>query len=326
MQIAPQFFITIGCLLLLGLATDLLGRRTRLPRVTLLLIFGIVIGPAVLDLIPRPVLDNFELLANVALLMIGFLIGGRLTRKTFDGAAGALLIISATEVVVTAVVVCGVLLLLGMSPVPAILCACFASATDPAATMETINESGKKSVFHDRVLAVVALDDVWSLILFSVGLAMVGGMQHATAGLDSLIDATHEVGGAMLLGIVLGVPAAYLTGRIKAGQPMLTEALGLVLLCGGLAMWLDVSFLIAAIVMGAVITNLARHHSYPFHAIEGIEWPFMVVFFILAGASLKFEYVQYLGLIGVGYIIARMVGKVAGGGLGCWLSGADTIS
>ena len=53
---------------------------------------------------------------------------------------------------------------------------------------------------------------------------------------------------------------------------MLLEALGIVLLCGGLAMALQESHLIA-IVMGAVAANFARHHDVPFHAIEGIELP-----------------------------------------------------
>ena len=44
--------ITLGGLFVLGLATDLLGRRTPLPRVTLLLLFGLGIGPAGLDLLP----------------------------------------------------------------------------------------------------------------------------------------------------------------------------------------------------------------------------------------------------------------------------------
>ena len=36
-----QFLLSLGCILLLGLATDVLGRRTFLPRVTLLVLFGL---------------------------------------------------------------------------------------------------------------------------------------------------------------------------------------------------------------------------------------------------------------------------------------------
>jgi len=45
--------------LLLGLATDLLGKKTSLPRVSLLIIFGALIGPSMLDLVPAFFLENF---------------------------------------------------------------------------------------------------------------------------------------------------------------------------------------------------------------------------------------------------------------------------
>lgn len=39
-----EFLFTIGVFLLLGLAADAVGRRTLLPRVTLILLAGIVAG------------------------------------------------------------------------------------------------------------------------------------------------------------------------------------------------------------------------------------------------------------------------------------------
>ena len=107
---------------------------------------------------------------------------------------------------------------------------------------------------------------------------------------------------------------------------MLVEALGIVFVCGGVAIMLDVSFLIASMVMGAVITNLARHHEYPFHAIEGIEWPFMVIFFVLAGASIELGAVREIGFIGIVYILCRATGKYLGAMLGshCCKAGKET--
>lgn len=104
---------------------------------------------------------------------------------------------------------------------------------------------------------------------------------------------------------------------------MLTEALGLVFTCGGAAVWLEVSFLITAISMGATIANLARHHEYPFHEIESIEWPFMAIFFMLAGASLQVDTVLGLGYVGLAYLFSRALGKVAGAWVGAQLSGAS---
>ena len=103
---------------------------------------------------------------------------------------------------------------------------------------------------------------------------------------------------------------------------MLIEALGIVFLVGGLAIWLDVSFLIASMVMGMVIANIAQHHEYPFHAIEGIEWPFMVIFFVLAGASLEFHTLMSIGLIGLVYIVCRAAGKIIGVRIGSYFGQA----
>lgn len=106
----------------------------------------------------------------------------------------------------------------------------------------------------------------------------------------------------------------------------MTEALGIVFVCGGLAIWLGVSFLIASMVMGAVIANVAKHHEYPFHAIEGIEWPFMVIFFVLAGASLELSALEDIGLIGVAYILCRITGKYLGARIGSQFSHAGQVT
>jgi Kef-type K+ transport system membrane component KefB len=116
---------------------------------------------------------------------------------------------------------------------------------------------------------------------------------------------------------------AYLTGRLQPGEPTLAEALGIVLLCGGLAIWLNLSFILAGMVLGATVANLATHHRRPFTAIEGIEWPFMILFFILAGASLEMDALWETSLLGIAYILLRMVGLVIGAWAGGIMSDAD---
>ncbi len=317
MDPTAQILLTLGGILLLGLATDVLGQRTLLPRVTLMLLFGMLIGPGMLDLVPTVVADRFELIASMALLMVGFLLGGRLTRDTLRRCGREIISISVTAVIVTSFIVFLGLMLVGVPLEIAILLGCIASATAPAATVDIVMESGYKGRFAELLLAIVALDDAWGLIIFSIGLALVAALAGVDGHASPLLAALRDIGGSVILGLLIGLPAAYMTGRIRQGQPMLTEALGLVFVCGGLALWLDVSFLIASMVMGAVVTNLATHHEYPFHAIEDIEWPFMVIFFVLAGASLEFSALRDIGLIGAVYVVCRIAGKV----LGAWLGG-----
>ncbi len=323
MQSTSQFLLTLGGILLLGLVTSTLGRRSFLPRVTLLLIFGVIIGKEVTDIVPSAFIEHFEIIADMALLMVGFLLGGKLTTDSLRKSAGKVLWISISAAIVTTIIVSLGLIWAGVSKEVAILLGCLAAATDPAAVLDVVIEKNNKTPFRNLLLSIVALDDVWALVLFAIGMAVVTVLNGHGENISPLLMAAKEIGGAVMLGVLIGLPAAYLTGRIKPGQPILTEALGLVFVCGGLAIWLDVSFLIASMVLGAVIANVAKHHEYPFHTIEGIEWPFMVVFFVLAGASLELSAMKEIGLVGVIYILCRATGKILGARVGSQLSRAD---
>lgn len=318
-----QLVLAVGGMLLVGMAAHWLGKRSFLPRVSLLVISGVVIGPAVLDLIPPKLVGNFDLIATMALLMIGFLLGGKLTRRSLAHSGRTGLLISLSAAAGTAVVVFAGLVLIGVPGEIALLLGCIASATAPAATVEIVAESDINSDFSELLLMVVALDDIWGLILFSLALAAITVMQGIDGTAIPLLTVAKEIGGGAMIGLLVGLPAAYLTGRIKPGQPILTEAMGLAFVCGGLALWTETSFLIASIVMGATVTNLAQHHEYPFHAIEDIESPFLVIFFMLAGASLEMGALIDAGLIGTAYIGIRVIGKFLGAGAGAALSRID---
>lgn len=326
MDASAQFLITLGGILFVGLLTSEIGRRTFLPRVTLLLLFGIAIGKEALDIVPDMFAVRFELIADMALLMVGFLIGGKLTKESLQYSANKILWISLSASLMTAITVSLGLSLINVPLEISILLGCIASATAPATVLDVVYESENRGRFKQLLLAIVALDDAWALILFGSGMAVVTSLSGHDPQISVLWLMLHDIGGALLLGLVIGVPAAYLTGRIKQGQPMLTEALGLVFISGGLALWLDVSFLLTAMTIGAVIANLARHHDYPFHAIEGVEWPFMVVFFVLAGALLELNAIHGIGLIGIVFIICRIAGKYLGARIGSQFSGVDSIT
>jgi len=321
-----QLLIALGCILLLGLAADAIGKRTIFPRVTLLLVFGIVVGEQFLDLIPVVITRQFDLIANITLLMVGFLLGGQISPEVLKKSARKIVSISFFAALGTSLTVFLALLSIGVPVEVAVLLGCISAATAPAATVDTVEESGLKNSFTHLLLSVVALDDVWALLLFSLGITLTTFLLHSNGIIEPLMVGTWEIGGALLIGLCIGWPAAFLTGRIKPGRPMLTEALGLVFICGGLALWMEVSFLIASMTMGATIRRFAEHHEHAFHEIENVEWPFMVTFFVLAGASLEINTTLSIGLLGMVYIFARIAGKVAGAQIGSRIAGTDTAS
>jgi Kef-type K+ transport system membrane component KefB len=315
--------ITLGGLFLVGLAADVVGRRTRLPRVTLLLLVGVCAGPIGLDLFPDSTTLWFPFVADLALVMVAFLLGGELTPELLRDHGRAILSISFVVVVVTALCVGAGLLAAGWTLSLALLLGAISTATDPAAVSDVVRETGVSSRFSKTLLGVVAVDDAWGIAAIGLALTVVLGLHSPDAARTAVLHGLFEIFGAILVGCALGIPMALLTGRVREGEPTQSEALGGVLLCGGVAMLLGVSFLLAAMTMGAVVANLARHHTRPFHAIEGIEWPFMVLLFVLSGASLRLTELGAAGGLTAAYIGLRVIGRVAGGWLGAYATGLD---
>lgn len=307
-----QILLTFGGLFLLGLMADLVGRNTFLPRVTLLMIAGFIIGPSMLDWLPAFTDEWFPVLTDVALAMIGFLLGQKLTRSSLRKLGRPVLYMSIGEVLTTTLLVTVVLALLGVPLEIALMLGGIAPATAPAATVDTVEQVNARGKFTDTLLGIVAVDDAWGLIVFSLLLAAAQAAAGGTGYQDVLLSGFWQVAGAVVLGVVVGLPMAYLTGRLRPGQPTQAEALGFIMLCAGLSIWINVSHILAAMMLGAVVANLAKHHDRPFREIKGIEWPFLILFFLLSGARLEIEALAQVGAVGAGYIVLRMVGRIIG--------------
>ncbi|MEN0000169.1 MAG: cation:proton antiporter [Pseudomonadota bacterium] len=312
--------VALGLIFLCGLALDVFGRIVHVPRVTLLMIMGAVAGPPVLGLIPSALVDQSGLYSDVALTMVAFLLGGVLRPAELRRHGREIMAYSLAIVVLSGLIVCLGLLALGGDPALAVLLGAISVATAPAATMDVIRQSGRTDDFAKTIMSIVAIDDAWGILVFSGAMVVAGIL----VGLELSAALTHglwEIAGAVLAGVAIGAPAAFFTGRIKQGEPILIEAIGLVFLCSGAALALDVSFLLTGMVCGAVIVNFARHHERPFHEIERIEWPFMLLFFVLAGASFDAANLSGIWMLVIGFVVLRIASRMIGGVVGARLGG-----
>jgi Kef-type K+ transport system membrane component KefB len=321
-----SFLIIIGGLLLLGYVAHVVGKRAHVPRVTLLLLLGIASGPYVFDLVPRGIVEWFPTVADMALAMVGFLLGERLSLANLRESGRVVLGVSLSVMLATGLLVGTAIFVLSGDVVLALALAGIASATAPAATVDVLREFKARGPLTDTVWGVVAIDDAWCIILFSILLVAAEGVAHGSSnGFGDVMQGLREVFGAMGLGIVLGIPMAWLTGRVRPGEPTLLEAAGFVFLCAGAALALDVSYLLTCMVLGATVANRATHHVRPFRDIEGISEPFLIVFFFLAGYGLDIPALLAVGLVGSSYFFARIAGRLLGAWVGGHLSRAQPV-
>ena len=313
---ATLTLLAIGFVLALSILCDAAARRLGLPRVTILVLAGVVIA-VVVRLVSGYEVRTLtagiaEPLIDVALVMVAFLLGGDLTTERWRRTGRAVFGLSLGVTAASGLVVGGGLLWLGYPAAIALPLAAMAVATDPAAVQDVISEVGGGGRPGEVLRGVVAIDDAWGIIAFGIALAVLGWLADAD-GWQALLQAGWELGGSVLLGLAIGVPAAYLTGRLRPGQPTQTEALAIILLITALADILEVSSLLAGMTTGVAIANLARHHERSFREIEQIEWPFLVLFFVTAGAAADPAHLGTALPLILAYVGLRFAARLLGG-------------
>lgn len=311
--------LMLGTLLSLSILADIIARRTAIPRISLLVLIGVgvaVVQQWLLGQPAGPLQGMSEPLIQLALVMVAFLLGGEFTWDRLRTLGPVVAVFSFSVVLVSGLVVGAGLWLLGFPLILAVTLGAVSVATDPAAVTETIHEQGAARTDTGRLLlSTVAVDDGWGIIVFGLAMAFLGW--HVSGdGMQAVSVALWELGGAVALGVIVGVPAAWLTGRLEAGEPTRVEAIALILLLAGGAALLHVSELLAAMIAGALVANLAAHHNRSFSEIEYLKWPFLVFFFVLAGASLDLANLQVAVGITLAYIVLRLLGRLLGGWFG----------
>ncbi|MCG6659134.1 cation:proton antiporter [Halomonas campisalis] len=321
---ATANLILLGVILSVSIFVDALARRLGLPRISLLVLVGVALA-TVQQLVlghdgSAPLGALSEPLIHLALVLVSFLLGGELTLTRLRRHGWLLVGISLVIVMSGALLVGVGLLLLGFPLVVAVSLAAISVATEPAEITEEVHARGDTRLRARLLMGMVAIDDAWGILLFGVAVALLGWQLTGEGGL-ALAHAGWELGGALLLGTAIGLPAAWLTGRLRPGEPTQVEALALILLLTGLSVWLQVSGLLAAMFAGALVANLSTHHTRSFREIEHIEWPFLVFFFVLSGASVDLGYLGSALWLTLAYIALRLAGRYLGGVLGVHLAG-----
>jgi NhaP-type Na+/H+ or K+/H+ antiporter len=176
-QMHTVTLFTLGGMFLLGLIADLLGRFTPLPRVSLLLLTGLLIGPSGFSFLPETFIEDwFPLLTHIALGMVGFLLGQKISLSAMHKYGRTILVMTAGKVIGAAIVVAFCLYALGIELAVILLLASIASSTAPAVLMDVVKELRVKGKFTDIMLGIVALDDAWGLLIFTFMLAVVGAI------------------------------------------------------------------------------------------------------------------------------------------------------
>ncbi|BBO75527.1 sodium/hydrogen exchanger [Desulfosarcina widdelii] len=315
--------LTIGVLYIFAIGVGRLSAALGIPRVTGYLLVGLVAGPYTAEILGLPAIVTKAQLAKLSplhdmiLSLIVFTIGGSFRLKTIRKIGSGLFRLSAFEIGLSALLVWVGTLLMGASPLEAGFLSVMAITTAPAATQMVMREYQSRGSLTDTILPLIGINNLLSIIAFI--LLMHYGLSTSPPFWKTMIQLLGPLGLGVLAGTFVAVMDQRLTRQVE--RQMLV--LGAVALATGAASYFHLSAMLSILVAGVVAVNAAPHGPRMLEELSGIDYPFYVLFFIMAGAELHIEALFHMGVIGLVYIVARSVGKFIGCRTGARMAGMN---
>lgn len=316
----------IGIAIIAGYFLGKLFNKLKVPSVAGYVIAGLILGQSFIGLFTEDFLEKVGEISDFALALIAFGIGGELLFTDLKRIGKKVFTIAFLEAMMAFVLVTGTMLLLRL-PVPtALLLGAVASATAPAATVMVINELKAKGPLTRTLIAVVAIDDAICLMIYAVASSVARVfIEHSTEihWSQVMLKPLVEIGASIGVGVLIGGVLAIILNRISYSKEILAVTVAGILIALGTAMALDLSALLCNMAVGIMVANFSSQRQKAFSVVDSVSAPIYTAFFVMAGARLQVGMLLNVGLIGLVYTVARMVGKVSGASLGAVIAKAE---
>ena len=320
-----KILLLIGIVLFAGLLTGRVFERLGIPQVVGYIVFGILIGDSFSGILGRDLLDHLTPLTSLALALIGFMVGGELKHSVFRKYGKQFFSILFSEGLTAMFLVALLVTVYTKDLALGLLLGALSSATAPAATVDVLWEYHSKGPLTTTILAIVALDDGLSLILYGFALAFADVIASGS-GLSlemMIIKPLTEIALSLLIGITAGIILDRVLVRIKNKDDRLVICLGALVLAAGASESLDLSLILTSMTMGLYLTNVHPHRNEAvFETIKAFAPPVYILFFVFVGARLQIGLLKEMGIIGILYVLGRTAGKWTGAYFGATLSRA----
>lgn len=316
-------FLYIAAALLLGFFIGKLTNWMKLTSIIGYILAGIILGP-VLNVVSLSDATS-SMIVDFSLSIIAFLIGLGFTRQFFRSVGGSVVKITLGETILAFIFVFVSLYLLTRDLVLSLVFASVAPASAPAGTVAALHETKARGRFAQLVLGVVGFDDAFAIVIFVLSLGLVTILIGDTFSLVSMTRLIMvEIGAAVIIGAVLGYLMGALLNKLKDREDILVMAIAFPILCTGIMLWIDGSFILSCIIMGTVFIHTSPQigHSTS-DMMEKLLPPIFILFFVVAGLSLEPKLLLTSGLIGITYIGSRSLGLITGARLGCMWAGTS---
>jgi Kef-type K+ transport system membrane component KefB len=323
--LSHNVIFSIAALILLGLLGGKLVEIIKFPKVTGYILIGILIGPGVFGVLTHDMLDNFTIIRQMAIGFIGYTIGLELKLDKLMKTGKQVTIITLSQAFLTTfLVTLAIVTYLAVTDgdyiwTYALILGAIATATAPGPIVAVVKNFRTKGPVTDVLLPLVALDDAIGIMIFAVMLSLGVSLlspSGSTSVVHMMLEPVFEIGISFIVGAILGYILYLLVKKFNRDDDkvLLMMTIGIVIAGIGLGQVFHASAILLPMTIGVVLTNLVEE-SYEKRLTKNTDLfsaPILLGFFTLAGAELDLHVLRLIGVIGIIYIVVRVLGKVVG--------------
>ncbi|MDD3340214.1 MAG: cation:proton antiporter [Lachnospiraceae bacterium] len=312
-----KIILMTALMLIAGLLFGRIGKYVKLPNVTGYLVAGLLLGPSVLNIITPDMVSGFAVISDIALAFIAFSVGCEFSLDYFRKVGAAPIIIAILEAFGAIILVTGVLLLFGFDTKLSIMLGAIAAATAPAQTIMVINQYRARGTLTSMLLSVVAIDDAVALIGFGFATTIANSMGKADTNVFmSILEPIYQVVISLIIGFIMALVMKFILKFFHKHSNRICIIIGMALWTYYLADLLNGSCLLACMCLGGVLVNIIDEIDDVVEVTDSFTPPIFMIFFVISGAGFDIFALKSIGVIGLIYVVVRVVGKMIGSFLG----------
>lgn len=314
-----KYLLEIGLIILIVKIFTIITQKIKMPKVLGGLIAGIVLGPAMLNIVQNSTI--LEALSKFGIILIMFLAGMETSIKKFISNRNKYVVIATTGVIVPLILGTLFSLLYVQDLKTNLFFGAVITATSVSITVETLIEMKKiKSNVGLAILGAGVVDDVIGILFLTI-IMNSGNLQLTTFAL-MVLKIVLFFGMAIILGLLLFKVFEKIEEKDTKSDQMPTYSIAFALILAYIAERLGVSGIIGAYIAGLVIGNTEKGRKVKNKIDLVVHMIFSPIFFASVGLKLgRINFSLSVWIFILIFTAVTIISKIIGNGLGAKLCG-----
>lgn len=321
---AYEILLYLSIMMALGLTLGKIASHFELPDIMGYILAGMLLSG--FGFVTHETVLKLEFVSNISLGFITFSFGTLLFWPNMKAHLKQILVVLAVEVVLIFGLTLALFSLFRQPLWFSLIMAAISIPTATAPIIEITKKHKARGPLTNLICGIAGWDNLVAVFIFLMVLPISIALKNdTTLAFTHFVPFLQKFGIAVLLGITLGLLFGYLQRYVlqrfqktDRHEPYLVSSLVGIFFGTAASMLLEVPYYITLLIAGFVFTNMLDKKTFEYETdtLDNFMPPFLIVFFVIAGAELNITNLVTYGGLTLLMIAANLTGKYVGGWLG----------